>query len=152
VIGVNAQIRSDSGGSDGVGFAIPSNTIRSIASQLLGSGKVDHAYLGVEVQTVPASVANELNLVEGVELRQVRSSTPAQKAGLKGATGTKTVGGDTYSIGGDVITSIDGQKITTSQELQRAVDAKQPGETISVEYWRNGKSHTTEVKLANRPS
>jgi putative serine protease PepD len=152
VIGVNAQIRSDSGGSDGVGFAIPSNTIRSIASQLLGSGKVEHAYLGVQVQTIPASVASQLNLVEGVELSVVRSGTPAQQAGLKAANGTKAVGGDTYSTGGDVITSIDGQKVTTSQELQRAVDAKHPGDTISVDYWRDGKSHTAQVKLANRPS
>jgi putative serine protease PepD len=152
VVGVNAQIRSDSGGSDGVGFAIPANTIRSIASQLLGSGKVEHAYLGVQVQTIPASVASQLKLVEGVELSMVRSGAPAEKAGLKAGNGTKIVGGDNYSTGGDVITSIDGQKVTTSQELQRAVDAKRPGDTISVDYWRDGKSHTVQVKLANRPS
>jgi putative serine protease PepD len=152
VVGVNAQIRSDSGGSDGVGFAIPANTIHSIASQLLGSGKVEHAYLGVTVQTIPASVASQLNLVEGVELAAVRPGTPARNAGLKAGNGTKTVGGDRYSIGGDVITSIDGRKVTTSQQLQQAVDAKQPGDTISVEYWRDGKSNTAQVKLANRPS
>ena len=71
VIGVNAQIESDSGGNDGVGFAIPSNTIRSIATQLIGSGKVEHAYLGVAVKTIPASVAEELSLVEGVALADV---------------------------------------------------------------------------------
>ena len=70
VIGVNAQIRSDGGGSDGVGFAIPSNTITSIATQLIESGKVEHAYLGVSVQTIPESVASDLGLVAGVELSQ----------------------------------------------------------------------------------
>jgi S1-C subfamily serine protease len=152
VIGVNAQIRSDGGGSDGVGFAIPSNTIRAIASQLVDSGKVEHAYLGVSVQTIPASVASQLNLVEGVELVTVRSGTPADDAGLKASTGTKTVDGDQYPTGGDVITEFGGQKVTTSEQLQRAVDAKRPGDTVSVTYWRDGKSNTTDVKLSTRPS
>src|SRR5512133_179751 len=112
VIGVNSQIRSDSGGSDGVGFAIPSNTVKSIAETLIGSGKVEHAYLGVSSQQGPASVADQLKLVVGVALATVRSNTPADKAGLKGATGSKTVEGEQYPIGGDVITAIDGAKVT----------------------------------------
>lgn len=152
VIGVNAQIRSDGGGSDGVGFAIPSNTIRLIATQLIGSGKVEHAYLGVSVQTIPASVASQLKLVEGVELAKVTSGTPAAKAGLRSSKSTKTVDGDMYPTGGDVITEFDGQKITTSEELQRAVDAKRPGDTVSITYWRDGASHTTDVKLGARPA
>jgi S1-C subfamily serine protease len=152
VIGVNAQIRSDSGGSDGVGFAIPSNTVRSIATQLIGSGEVEHAYLGVSVQEIPASVADELGLVEGVALDEVRPGTPAKKAGLRASTGEKTVDGETYSTGGDVITAFGEQKITTAEELQRAVDARQPGDTVSITYWRNGESHTVDVKLAARPS
>src|SRR5215204_5327835 len=123
VIGVNAQIKSDSGGSDGVGFAIPSNTVKSIASQLVESGKVEHAFLGVSVQEIPSTVADELDLVEGVELADVRPNTPAADAKLKEATGTKLVDGEQYPTGGDVITAIDGQKITTSEELQRAIDA-----------------------------
>ena len=152
VVGVNSQIRSDSGGSDGVGFAIPSNTVRSIASQLIGSGKVEHAYLGVSVQTIPSSVASDLKLVEGVEVAQVRPTTPAAKAKMRPASGTKIVDGDSYPTGGDVITAVDGQKITTSEGLQRAIDAKQPGDTISIEFWRGGGSHTIQVKLGTRPS
>lgn len=152
VIGVNAQIRSDSGGSDGVGFAIPSNTISSIATQLIGSGKVEHAYLGVSVATIPASVASDLKVVEGVALDTVRKDTPAAKAGLRAGTGTKIVGGDRYPTGGDVLTEIDGEKITTSEELQRAIDAKSPGDTVSITYWRDGQSHTVQVKLTTRPS
>ncbi len=154
VIGVNAQIRSDGGGSDGVGFAIPSDTVRTIAQQLIGSGEVEHAYLGVEIQDVPASVADDLDLVAGVQIAEfpnLDARTPAQKAGLRAATGQKTVDGEPYSTGGDVITEIDGQKITSSDDLQRAIDAKQPGDTISVTYWRNGDSKTVDVKLASRP-
>ena len=57
----------------------------------------------------------------------------------------------TYSTGGDVITAIDGEKVTSSEELQRAIDAKQPGDTIEVTYWRNGDSHTVDVELTTRP-
>ena len=152
VIGVNAQIRSDSGGNEGVGFAIPSNTISTIARQIIGSGKVEHAYLGVNVQTIPATVASQLKLVAGVELAGVKDNTPAKAAGLKASTGTKTVGTDSYPIGGDIITAIDGQKVATSEELQRAVDAKSPGDTVSIEYWRDGKTHTVDLKLGKRPS
>jgi S1-C subfamily serine protease len=151
VIGVNAQIRSDSGGNEGVGFAIPSNTINRIAAQLISSGKAEHAYLGVSVQSIPASVASELDLVTGVELDTVRNGTPAAKAGLHAATGKKTVRGTAYRTGGDVITELDGQVVTSSEDLQRAIDAKHPGDTVSITYWRNGQTHRTDVTLATRP-
>jgi S1-C subfamily serine protease len=154
VIGVNAQIAGSTGANVGVGFAIPSNTVKSIAAQLVDTGDVEHAYLGVQVQDVPGFVADELGLVEGVQIAsfpETGSETPAQKAGLHAATGEKTIDGETYSTGGDVITAIDGEKMTSSEELQRAIDAKQPGDTISVTYWRNGDSHTVDVKLATRP-
>jgi S1-C subfamily serine protease len=152
VIGVNSQIRSDSGGSDGVGFAIPSNTVKSIADTLIGNGKVEHAYLGVSVQQISGSVADQLNLVAGVEVATVKSGTPAAKAGLKGSTGNKTVDGQQYPTGGDVITAIDGQKVTSSEDVQQTIDAHQPGDTVKITYWRDGDSHTVSVKLATRPT
>jgi S1-C subfamily serine protease len=152
VIGVNSQIRSDSGGSDGVGFAIPSNTVKSIADTLIGSGKVEHAYLGVSVQEISASVAGQLKLVSGVEVATVRAGTPAKNAGIRGATGSKTIEGQQYPTGGDVITAIDGQKVTSSENVQQAIDAHQPGDTVKITYWRNGDSKTVDVKLATRPT
>jgi putative serine protease PepD len=152
VIGVNSQIESDSGGSDGVGFAIPSNTVRSIASQLISSGNVSHAYLGVGVETIPSSVASALGVPAGVELAQVRSGTPAAQAGLRASTGTRTIDGQEYPTGGDVVTAIDGEAVSTSAELQARIDAKRPGDTVSITYSRGGKSHTVQVKLATRPS
>src|SRR6266516_445286 len=138
VIGVNAQIESDSGGNDGVGFAIPSNTVRSIASQLISSGNVSHAYLGVSVETIPSSAASALGVPAGVELAQVRSGTPAARAGLHGSTGTRTIDGQEYPTGGDVVTAIDGEAVSTSAELQARIDAKRPGDAVSITYSRGG--------------
>ena len=142
VIGVNAQIESDSGGSDGVGFAIPSNTVRSIARQLIESGEVQHAYLGITMVAVPG----------GVAVTQVRSGTPAEEAGLHAATGTKTVGGQERPTGGDVIVVFAGKDVTSAAALQSAVDALRPGDRVSITILRNGKRQTIDVTLAARPS
>jgi S1-C subfamily serine protease len=152
VIGVNAQIKSESGGNDGVGFAIPSNTVRSIVSQLVETGEVEHAYLGVGVQTIPAAVADELDLVEGVALTEVRRATPAARAGLRDASGSRLVDGQSYPTGGDVVTALDGKKITSAEELQSVIDASKPGDTVSVTFVRDGDSRTVRVQLASRPS
>jgi putative serine protease PepD len=152
VIGVNSQIAGQTGANVGIGFSIPSNTVRSIADTLISSGKVEHAYLGVSVQEIPATVAHDLSLTPGVEITDVRSGTPAQKAGLKGATGKKMVQGTQYATGGDVITAIDGQKAKTSEGVQLAIDAHHPGDTIEITYWRKGETKTVSVKLATRPT
>ncbi len=152
VIGINAQIAGNTGANVGVGFAIPSNTVRKIASGLIENGKVEHAYLGVSVQTIPESVADQLKLVAGAELDEVRAGTPADKAGLQPSTGERTIEGTPYVTGGDVITAIDGQTIETAEQLQRAIDSHKPGDTIAITYWRNGDSHTVDVKLGTRPN
>ena len=127
VVGVNAQIESDSGGSDGVGFAIPSNTIRSIAAQLISSGKAEHAYLGVELGS------NSSN----ARVAAVRPNTPAAKAAIHT---------------GDVITAIGATKVSTSDELRAAINAHKPGDRVKVTYTRNGNSHSVTLTLASRPS
>src|SRR5689334_5843668 len=127
VIGVNAQIESDSGGSDGVGFAIPSNTIKSIATQLISSGKAQHAFLGVELGTNGA----------GARVVSVRSGTPAAKAGLHT---------------GDVILSVGGAKVSSSDDLRAAINARKPGDHVSVTFLRNGQRHTVSLTLGSRPS
>ncbi|MGH3137770.1 MAG: S1C family serine protease [Gaiellaceae bacterium] len=142
VIGVNAQIESDSGGSDGVGFAIPSNTVRSIARQLIESGEVRHAYLGITMIAIPG----------GIAITKVQSDTPAEKAGLEAATSTKTVDGLERPTGGDVIIEFGGQKVTSAAALQSAVDARRPGDKVSLAVVRDGKRLTIEVTLAVRPA
>ncbi|MGB2952712.1 MAG: trypsin-like peptidase domain-containing protein, partial [Gaiellaceae bacterium] len=152
VIGVTSQIESASGGSDGVGFAIPSNTVKKIADQLISTGKVTHAYLGVQIQTIPASVASQLSESAGVGVTQVRSGSPAAKAGLHASTATKDVAGSTYVTGGDVITAFDGKSVTTSTQLETLVSAKKPGDKVSLTIVRKGSTRTVSVTLATRPS
>jgi S1-C subfamily serine protease len=152
VIGVNAQIQSDSGGNEGVGFAIPSNTVRSIVRQLLATGNVQHAYLGVGLQTIPRSAAQALGIPAGAEITEVRNGTPAADAGLRGATGQRAVGGAQYPTGGDVVTAVNGKKIATTDDLRAAIEAKRPGDTISLTYTRDGSKHTVRITLASRPS
>jgi putative serine protease PepD len=127
VIGVNAQIESDSGGNDGIGFAVPSSTVRTIASQLIATGKAEHAYLGVAVETVDG----------GARISEVRPGTPAADAGLEA---------------GDTITAVDGEAITSGDELTTTIGSKKPGDSVSVTYTRDGTSHTVEVQLATRPA
>jgi S1-C subfamily serine protease len=152
VVGVTAQIASESGGNDGVGFAIPSNTVRSVVSQLVSGGSVEHAYLGVSLTEIPSSVADELGVAAGVAVIEVRDGTPAAEAGLRAASGSTTVDGQQYPTGGDVITAVDGETVATPAELQRAIDAKQPGDTVSLTYVREGESRTVEVELTSRPA
>jgi putative serine protease PepD len=142
VVGVNAQIESESGGNDGVGFAIPSNTVRSIVSQLIETGEVDHAYLGITMVTTP----------DGVAVTEVRPDTPADDANLQAATGMTTVDGQQVPTGGDVIVAFDGDAVVTSAELQSAVDAKKPGDEVTVTVLRDGQRKTVTVTLGTRPS
>jgi putative serine protease PepD len=152
VVGVNAQIRSDSGGNEGVGFAIPSDTVRSIVTQLLETGKAEHAFLGISVDTIPASVSSELGVPAGVAVTEVKAGTPASQAGLRPAKDERTVDAQSYPTGGDVITAIDGRKITSAAELQSAIDARRPGDRVAITYSRGGESRTARVTLATRPS
>jgi S1-C subfamily serine protease len=141
VIGVNAQIESESGGSDGVGFAIPSNTVRSVAVQIADTGEAEHAYLGV----VMVDTAN------GVAVTEVREGAPADDAGLEEATGERTVDGTRVPTGGDIIVGFDGREITSSAELQGAVESKRPGDTVTLTILRDGDRSDVEVTLDERP-
>ncbi len=152
VIGVNAQIQSEGGGNDGVGFAVPSATVHTIVGKLLANGKVEHAYLGVGIQTIPSAVVAQLGESAGAAVTDVKPGTPAQRAGLHKATGQKTIQGVPYATGGDVITKIDGTSISTDDALRRAVDARQPGDTVTLSYVRDGKTKTAQLKLGTRPS
>ena len=152
VIGVTAQIDSESGGNDGVGFAIPSNTVRSIVSQLIGSGSVQRAYRGVHIQTIPGDAAGRLGGSAGVEVTSVVSGSPAAKAGLKGASGSQVVNGQQYATGGDVITAIDGHSVSSADSLQTEVAGKKPGTRVTLTVVRNGSTKTITVTLGTRPS
>lgn len=129
VVGVNAQIESDSGGNDGIGFAIPSNTARSVVSQILSTGKVEHAYLGVSLAATDGTA--------GAEVAEVRSGSPAEEAGLRA---------------GDVITTVDGQALASAEELQRLIELKKPGDEVELTVERDGATRTVTVTLGSRPA
>jgi putative serine protease PepD len=128
VVGVNAQIESDSGGNDGVGFAIPSDAAKSVADTLIAGGKVQHAYLGIRVDDASSS---------GAQITSVVSGSPAEKAGLKA---------------GDVITAIDGNAIASADDLTAAVGAHKPSDSINVSVTRGGSTQKITVTLGVRPS
>ena len=130
VVGVNAQIESESGGNDGVGFAIPSSTVKSIVAQILEDGSVQHAYLGVSVTAAADGTA-------GAQLAEVRSGTPAAEAGLQA---------------GDVLTAVDGDAVSSAAALQSAIDARKPGDRVILDYLRDGAHRTVTVTLGTRPS
>src|SRR6187551_3640426 len=150
VIGINSQIESDSGGNDGIGFAVPSNTVKSVASQLLATGKVEHACVGIA--TITDALASQLGLPAGVEVTQVTSGGPAADAGLKAADATTVVGGQEFPTGGDIITAVNGKPVTTSEDLQSVIGAMKPGHSASITYSRDGSAHTVQVALGTRPS
>jgi putative serine protease PepD len=150
VIGVTAQIESDTGGNDGIGFAIPSNTVKRVADQLISSGKVRHALLGVNVETIPASLASTLGESSGVAVAQVESGSGAAHAGLHAATGKRSIAGVSYPTGGDVITAIDGRRVTTAPELRALIDAHQPGDVVRLRVVRNGSGRTVKATLGAR--
>jgi putative serine protease PepD len=152
VIGINSQIESDSGGNDGIGFAVPSNTVQSVVSQLIATGKVQHAYLGVGIATITDALSSQLGLPAGVEVTQVTSGGPAAEAGLKAADATTVVGGQEFPTGGDVITAVNGKAVSTSEELQSVIGAMKPGDSASITYSRDGSEHTVQVTLGTRPS
>ena len=152
VVGITAQIQSQGGGNEGIGFAIPSNTVQQVATQLIQTGTAKHALLGVKVVTIPASLASTIGDSAGVALTQVESGTGASAAGLKASTGTVTIAGVQYPTGGDVITSVDGTDVATAQQLRAIIDTHQPGDVVKLVVVRDGQSRTVSATVGTRPA
>ena len=154
VIGVNAQIESESGGNVGIGFAIPIDTVKDVASQLIKEGKVEHAYLGIDMVPINSDVAANFRVPvdQGVLIQHVQPGSPAAKAGLRGGTTQVVYAGTTYWLGGDVITKADGQPIETTDQLASVVTSKQPGDSLDLEVHRGQETLSVKVELGRQPS
>ncbi len=154
VIGINSQIESQSGGNEGVGFAVPIKTAADVVSQLENGGEVQRAYLGLSGGDITPSIAQALNLPvqQGVLIEQVLKGGPADDAGIKGATGQATIGGQTVPIGGDIITKAEGKPISGMQEVISAVNEHKPGDDLTLTVWRDGQQRDVTVKLGDRPA
>jgi S1-C subfamily serine protease len=156
VIGVNSQIETanGSGGNVGIGFAVPSNTVKSVVAQLLENGRVDRAYVGVTLQEVDSEVARILRLPaeEGVLVGAVQPGSPAAKAGIEGGDTQVVVAGQSYQLGGDMIVAIDGKDVTSGDALREAIAAHEPGDTVRLSVVHaDGKKETIEVELGRVP-
>ncbi|HLB18846.1 MAG TPA: trypsin-like peptidase domain-containing protein [Gaiellaceae bacterium] len=156
VIGVNAQIETGGGqsqGNVGIGFAIPINTVKDVVAELIKNGKVEHAFLGIEGKTLQANIGRlfHLPVSSGVLVASVRPGTGAAKAGLKAATSQVTVEGETWPAGGDVIVQADGQPIPTIERLVNLIATKKPGDSIDLGIVRGTKRIHLNVKLGRQP-
>jgi S1-C subfamily serine protease len=154
VIGINSQIESQSGGNVGIGFAVPIKTAVDVVSQLEDGGEVHRAYLGISGGDITPDVAQALNLPvdQGVLVEQVLNGGPADDAGIKGATGQATIGGQTVPVGGDIITKVDGEEVTSMEDVISAVNAHQPGDELTLTVRRDGQEQDITVKLGDRPA
>ncbi len=137
LIGINAAILSRSGGNQGIGFAIPVNMAKRVLDDLINKGTVQRGWLGVGIQDLDAEVAKAMKLEgqTGALLTEVMPGTPAEKAGLQV---------------GDLITAIDGEKLKNSNELRNKVAMIAPGTSIKVDFIREGKAQSANLKIAPR--
>jgi S1-C subfamily serine protease len=160
VIGINSQIETGSsgGGSVGIGFAVPINTAKSEISQLEKGGTVRGAYLGLTSLTIDGALsALNLPVKSGALVQSVQKGTAAAKAGIRAGTINSTTESGQIAVGGDIIVSIDGKVVTSSEDVANGVSAKKPGQTISIGVLRangsGGYEHKTlSATLGSRPN
>lgn len=155
VIGVNTQIETGgvTSGNVGIGFAVPSNTVKDVVAQIMRTGRVDHAYLGISGQAVSSEVAQTYNLPveKGVLVAEVRTGTGADDAGIRAGSTEVVVAGETYVLGGDIITSLDGKQISTVEQLREAIAGHKPGDKVSLVIYRGANKSSVTVTLGRQP-
>ncbi len=155
VIGVNTQIQTGGApGNVGIGFAVPSNTVKDVVAQLLQSGWVDHAFLGIRGSAINVDLARSYNLPvrAGVLVETVTKATAAAKAALRPGDTSVVVAGVTYVLGGDIIVALDDTSIVTPLELVNAIAEHEPGDEVELTIYRDGKRTSVPVTLGRRPS
>jgi S1-C subfamily serine protease len=153
VIGINSAIYTPSGTTAGIGFAIPINTAKMIAHDLITDGRVHLAYLGIQTIPVGGNLAEALQLPvqEGLLVEVAAKGGPAAAAGIRGGDRVVQAGMQRIAIGGDVITAVDGQKMSGPMDLNIALNRKRPGDVMTLTVYRGGKKIDVPVKLAERP-
>jgi S1-C subfamily serine protease len=149
MIGINTQIVSPSGASSGVGFAIPVNTIRRVAADLIREGRVVRPWFGVEGYAITEDFAEALNLPvkSGFLVARVAKGSSAESAGIRGASKVIAVYRERVLVGGDIIVAVDNKPVTSAQELKLVLEPKKPGETVKVTIYRQGSKMDLNVRL-----
>jgi S1-C subfamily serine protease len=152
VIGINSQIATGGSGSGsvGIGFAVPINTAKKLIPDLREGGEIERAYLGVTTTDVTEDLANDLNLPvdSGALITDVVDGGPADDAGLEEG---NTPLGSGINAGGDLLVEVDGEKISSSDDVGAAIADKDPGDEVEVVFYRGDKRQTASVELGKRP-
>jgi S1-C subfamily serine protease len=153
VIGIDQQINTNSGGNEGVGFAVPIDVVKRSLDQLRANGEVTYAYIGVTTQDLYPQLADRLGLDvdSGALISRVIPDGPADDAGIQGGDETIDFQGRSVRAGGDVVTAVNDQEITSSQDLPRIISLLDPGEKVTVDVIRDGESQQVDVTLGERP-
>jgi len=156
VIGITSQIltgnNDPTAGNIGIGFAIPIDKVSQIARQLISNGHAEHTYLGITGTEITPDLQQAINLPvgAGVLVGHVFPGSPADMAGIRGGSTTATIGGQKLTLGGDIITSIDGHKITSFANLAETIASKSAGDRVTLGILRDGKAQTISVTLATK--
>jgi S1-C subfamily serine protease len=156
VIGVNSQIETGGTGASGnvgVGFAVPSNTVKTVMVQLINEGKIDRAFIGISAVPITPELTKSFNLPvrRGLLIQSVQPGSGASKAGLEAGETQMTIAGESYVLGGDIIVAADGVPVASLQRLRDLLAAKKPGQTIRLELYRDGEKRTVSVVLGRQP-
>jgi S1-C subfamily serine protease len=154
VIGINAQIRSESGQSEGVGFAIPINAAKRSFEQLDRNGRVVYAYVGVNAEDLTPTIARRVGypVKRGAVIACLLPGSPGAESGLRGGTETRAVNGIEFRAGGDVVVKIENESIQDADDLVRAVGRLLPGQVALFTVFREGRRTIVPVQLGQRPS
>ncbi|HEX4519197.1 MAG TPA: trypsin-like peptidase domain-containing protein [Gaiellaceae bacterium] len=155
VIGVSSQLgtRLASTDGEGIGFAIPIDTVKAVVAQLLATGKVQHAFLGIGVEPVSTALARAFALPcnYGLIVQNVTPGTGAARAGLQAGSTSVLVAGESYLIGGDIIVAANGTPVTTESQLRDVIETMKPGDRLALRIWSGDKEKTVHVKLGQPP-
>jgi S1-C subfamily serine protease len=153
IIGINSAIISPSGGSVGIGFAIPVNVARRIGPELIAKGYVTYPYFGATIMPLFPEVAKHLKLKveKGAMIAEVVKGGPADKAGLRGGSQRVQVGNMIVIAGGDIVVKADQRDVKTNDELIRYIREKKPGDTIVLQVYRKGDFVDVKTTLGERP-
>ena len=155
VIGINAQIRSDSGAAEGVGFAVPIDSARRSMTQLIAAGRVSYAYVGIETEDLIPSIATQLHypVMHGAVVTRVNPHSPGARVGLRGGTDKLELLGSPFTRGGDVIVSIAGHPVWSAEDVVRVVTEElSPGQSVPIVFIRGGRRHRVNLRLVERPA
>ena len=154
LVGINTMIYSPSGGSVGIGFAVPIDTAKRVVPELISYGEVKRGWLDVVPVQLNQSIARYANLktAKGLLVSKIVAGGYCERAGIKGGNEAVVYGRSVIYLGGDVIVEVDNYQVSTLVDLFTALEDNKPGETVMVKYYRGGKLYTTNVTLSKRPA